>query len=117
MGTHGQHYFIIHLETKHTYLICDSNFTEWIYENPFDNKIVFIKVMAWYQADHKPLLTVNTLRLWQHGHHFPDETFKCIFVDENVRIVIKISLTFVPNGTINNIQALVQIMAWHRPGD
>ena len=27
------------------------------------------------------------------------------------------SLKFVPKGTINNIPALVQIMAWRRPGD
>ena len=28
-----------------------------------------------------------------------------------------ISLKFVPKGSINNILALVQIMAWRRPGD
>ena len=36
---------------------------------------------------------------------------------ENVRISIKISLKFASKGSINNIPALVQIMAWHRPGD
>ena len=30
---------------------------------------------------------------------------------------MKISLKFVPNGQINNIPALVQIMAWRQPGD
>ena len=30
--------------------------------------------------------------------------------------IIKISLKFVPKGPINNIPALVQIMAWQRPG-
>ena len=35
----------------------------------------------------------------------------------NVRISITISLKFVPKGLINNIRALVQIMAWRRPGD
>ena len=30
---------------------------------------------------------------------------------------IKISLKFVPKGQINNIPALVRIMAWRRPGD
>ena len=40
-----------------------------------------------------------------------------IFENENIRISIKISLKFVPKGPINNIQALVQVMAWHRPGD
>ena len=44
-------------------------------------------------------------------------TFKLIFVNENVRISIKISLKFVSWGPINNIPALVQIMAWRRPGD
>ena len=29
----------------------------------------------------------------------------------------KISLKFIPKGPINNIPALVQIMAWRRPGD
>ena len=32
-------------------------------------------------------------------------------------IAITISLKFVPKGPINNTKALVQIMAWHRPGD
>ena len=32
-------------------------------------------------------------------------------------ISIKISLKFVPKGPINSIPALVQIMAWRRPGD
>ena len=43
--------------------------------------------------------------------------FKCIFFNENVYISIKISLKFVPKGPINNIPALVQIMAWRRTGD
>ena len=59
----------------------------------------------------------NTLRLRQDGRHFPDDIFKCIFLNKNVSISIKISLKFVPKGPINNIPALVQIMAWRRPGD
>ena len=43
--------------------------------------------------------------------------FKCIFVKENTWISIDISLKFVPKGQINNISALVQIMAWCRPGN
>ena len=43
--------------------------------------------------------------------------FQCIFFSENVWILLKISLSFVPNGPIKNIPALVQIMAWCRPGD
>ena len=60
---------------------------------------------------------INTLRPRQNGRHFTDDTFKRIFLNEDVGILIKISLKFVPKGPINNIPALVQVMAWHRPGD
>ena len=60
---------------------------------------------------------INTLRPKQDGRLFPDDIFKSIFINENVQILIKISLTFVPKTPINNILVLVQIMDWHRPGD
>ena len=60
---------------------------------------------------------VNTLRTRQNGRHFPDDILKWIFFNENVWISIEISLKFAPKGQINNIPALVQIMAWRRPGD
>ena len=59
----------------------------------------------------------NSLRPRQNGRHFAADIFNCIFLNENVWIPIKISLKFVPNGPINNIPALVQIMAWRRTGD
>ena len=62
-------------------------------------------------------LGVNTLRPRQNGRHFPDDIFKCIFLNENEWILIKISLKFVPKDQINNIPSLVSIMAWRRPGD
>ena len=46
-----------------------------------------------------------------------DNIFKCIFLNENVWISLKISLKFAPEVRINNIPALVQIMAWRRTGD
>ena len=46
-----------------------------------------------------------------------DDIFKCIFLSENDRISIKISLTFVPRSPIDNKAALVQVMAWRRIGD
>ena len=58
---------------------------------------------------------INTLRPKQNGRHFADDTFKYIFLNENVIISVKISLKFVPKGPINNNPALVQIMAWRRP--
>ena len=60
---------------------------------------------------------VNTLRPRQNGRHFASDIFKCIFLNEDVWISIKISLKFVSRGPINNIAALVRIMAWRRPGD
>ena len=59
----------------------------------------------------------STLGPRQDGRHFTDDIFKCIFLNENVWIPIKISLKFVPKGLINNIPALVQIMAWRRRSD
>ena len=58
----------------------------------------------------------STLRPRQNGRHFADDIFKCIFLND-VSIAIKISLKFVLKGPINNIPALVKIMAWRRSGD
>ena len=43
--------------------------------------------------------------------------FQVHFLEWKWWIPIKISLKFVPKGQINNIPALVKIMAWRRPGD
>ena len=72
------------------------------------------------QKEHKLLNfllhLINSLRPRQDGRHFTD-TFKHIFLNENVRTSIKTSLKHVPKSPINNIPALVQIMAWRRPGE
>ena len=46
-----------------------------------------------------------------------DNNFKCIFLNENDRILIRISLKFVPRSPIDNKPALVQVMAWRQTGD
>ena len=61
--------------------------------------------------------SIIPLRPRQNGRHFVDDISKCVFLDENIRISIDISLKFVPRGPTNNISALVQIIAWCRPGD
>ena len=58
---------------------------------------------------------INIFR--QNGSNFPDDIFKYIFLNEKVWISITIPLRFVPKSPINNILALVQIMAWCRPGN
>ena len=60
---------------------------------------------------------VNTLRLGQNCRHFADDIFKCISLNENVWILLKFSCKCVPKVRINDIPALVQIMALVRPGD
>ena len=59
---------------------------------------------------------INTLRPRQNCRHFADDIFKSIFLNENVWISLKIWLKFVPKVPINNIPAMVQIMAWRRSG-
>ena len=55
----------------------------------------------------RPQKINNTLRPRQNGRRFADDTFKRIFLNENVRISFKISLKFVPMDPINNNSALV----------
>ena len=38
-------------------------------------------------------------------------------MNENICILIQISLKFVPKGLIDKKAALVQVMAWHLTGD
>ena len=38
----------------------------------------------------------------QDGRHFADDIFNCILLNENVWILVKISLKFVPKGPIDN---------------
>ena len=59
----------------------------------------------------------NTLRPKQTYRLFAEDIFKCIFLNKNVWISLKILLKFAPAVWINDIPALVQIMAWRWPGD
>ena len=77
----------------------------------------FLHNWLWIEPWIKSVSNNYTLRPRQNGHYFPDNIFKYIFLNENIWIAIKISLKFVPKGPSNKILALVQIMAWHRPGN
>ena len=56
----------------------------------------------WHLPDGDFWGKIKTLKPRQDGHHFADNIFKCIFLNENVWISIEISMKFVPNGSINN---------------
>ena len=67
---------------------------------------------------------LNAIRLilthWGRGKMadiLADDIFEHILLNKNIRISIDSSLKFVPKGQINNIPALVKIMAWRRIGD
>ena len=72
---------------------------------------------SWYLGLMGGPTQFNTLKPRQNGCHLPDAIFKYILLNQNVWISIKISLKFVPKGPVNNIPALIEIMAWRRPGD
>ena len=67
-------------------------------------------VMTWPES-------LNIFRPEQDGRLFADDIFKCIFMNDDIWISIKIPLKFIHKGLINNSPALVQILAWRRPGD
>ena len=58
----------------------------------------------------------NTLRPRQDGRHFADDIFKCIFLMKMLEFRLLFHWSLFPRA-INNIPAMVQLMAWRRPGD
>ena len=83
-----------------------------VFLNLWSEKLNILReVPPWYH-----LVMFNSLRLRQNCRLFVDDIFKCIFLNENVWISLKISLKSVPKVRINCIPALVQVMAWRRPG-
>ena len=59
---------------------------------------------------------VNTLRLRQNACYFQDNIFKCIFLNENIWILINISLKFVSDAvqaTSHYLKQLEQLEGLH----
>ena len=56
------------------------------------------RLIAWIRKTN----SFNSSSPGRHGHHFAENICKCIFLNENVFISIKISLKFIPNGPISN---------------
>ena len=62
---------------------------------------------------HEPQLT--TERQEQNGRHFAEDILKCIYVRD--KFCILISIKFILEGPVDNMSALVPVMAWRRTGD
>ena len=89
----------------------NKNAKNCIQENIFENEVCeTTAILSQPQC-------VNTLRLRKNCCHLPEDILKCIFLNENIWISLNISLKFVPKDWINNILALVQMMAWRRLDD
>ena len=84
--------------------------------NRINNCFLYSALVTWEVVKVRGNI-VNTLRPRQNGRLLADNTFKCIFLNESVWILIEISLKYVPWGQIDNKPALIQIMAWHQAGD
>ena len=69
--------------------------------------------ISWYCS---VCVAVNSCLPGHNGCHFTDSILKCFFLNENLWILITIYMKFIPESLINNIPALVQIMAWRGSG-
>ena len=66
-------------------------------------------------------ISINTLKPRQNGRHFADDIFKCIFLDENVWIPIKlhrrVQLKHSSTGSDNGLTPLRrQAIIWNNDG-
>ena len=57
---------------------------------------------------------INILRREQKGLHYVDDIFKCINVNQNLHILIQISVKFVPDDLTDKKISLIQEMAWRQ---
>ena len=73
--------------------------------------------VTWMIIIHSMLFLTHWDRKKKNGCHFTDGIFKRIFLNENALISMKISLNFYHKSSTDNIPALVQTAAWHRPDD
>ena len=95
---------------------CTISHTCPVYINDFGSVHEICMGNAWviYQMSGRHNLVIYTLRLRRNGHHFVDDILKPTSSHENCCILTDISLKFLPESSINNKSALVQMMAWHR---
>ena len=110
-------YGVSSLRSRRVKIVLDDNYP-FSCGNPYVRKVFQWNGLVFFSLSLCMNQTVAlTGQTRQDGRYFAEDVLKCIFFNENVWISLKIPLKFVPRGPINNIPALVQIMAWRRPGD
>ena len=122
------------VQTRHGWII--TRLDHWWNALPWNQPEILCLCLQWnWMPSDKPIIHQTTMAKWlcpgrkglsrykyilklrQNGRHFPDDIFKCIYLNENVWVLIKISLKFISKGPINIIPALIQIMVWRCPGN
>ena len=77
----------------------------WISNRDVATWLHFLSRMC--TINHLMISIINPLRSRLNRRPPADDSFKCIFLNENVWLYSKLSLKFVPKDPINNIPALV----------
>ena len=122
MMSHEHHGVWNHRQLIECSTIVQVNNPRWSVDSP-DKGTVMCKVSPQHDIimndlhPHWCFCLINSSPPGQNGHHFADNIFKCIFMDEKFYILTWISLKFVPKGPIDNDAALVQVIAWHQTSD
>ena len=98
MPLHFFHLFILHIE----YHVC------W-WPGDTRGQVISSRVIDLVISEYSSIRTrgVNSSPPDKMAAIMADDIFKCIFVNENNRITIQISLKFVPDSPIDNNAALV----------
>ena len=60
---------------------------------------------------------IDTIRPKRDGQHFADDIFKCILLNENISISLRILQKYVLKVRIDSISALFQTMTWRQSDD
>ena len=113
-----QQIHFIQIFSQHSYAWPNTHQHKW---HSIEGKTRHDKIVKWWIII---VYIINIQRLLIHwGRDEIDAISKTTFLNafsgrnENVWTSLKISLKLVPKVQINNIPALVQVMAWRRPGD
>ena len=80
-----------------------------------DIELLSLNALCVFVMSQLPQCKVNRMRPSHISRHFADDIFKCISLNENIGISLKISLEHFPKVRSKNTPALVQLMTWYRP--
>ena len=89
----------------------------WEHHNLLSGLWLGLGLQNMHNYAHKVFALVPHLNLDIMADNMADDIFICIFLSENDRVSIQMSLNFVPMSPIDNTSALVPVMAWDRTGD